>query len=139
LSPEITIWTFTGKEIAKLNPTLNTPFRFAVSTKEDNLALIDNDWSIRVVDTNKWELKAVWHGRFRDVVIVDQGVIALDLEGRLHAACFSGRGVKPIGIADTGVFASILAVTEDGRLVIMGNGAISVHSVEYKLTSSHKD
>ena len=139
LSPEITIWNFKGEEVAKLSPTKSIPFRFSVSIKEDYFALIDNDWSVRVVDVNNWELKATWEGHFRDIVITDQGLIALDLDGHLHAACFSDEGLKPIGIANIGILASKLAITNDGRLIIMGNGPVSVHSVDYKLNCGSQD
>ncbi len=139
IAPEITIWTFNGEAVAKLTPTKNTPFRISVGPKEDYLAMIDSDWSIRVFDAHYWVLKAVWDGQFRDIVNSDQGLIALDLEGHLHAACFSNEGLKPIGTADTGLLASRLAITNDERLIIMGNGEVAVHAVDFKLNCGNPD
>ena len=133
IAPEVSVWEFTGKEVAKLPPTITAPFRISVSSKEDYLVLIDNDWSVRVVDVNNWEIKAIWKGHFRDIGITEQGLIALDLEGHLHAACFTDKGLEPIGLANTGLLASQLAITNDGCLIIMGAGPVSVHSTTYKL------
>ena len=133
LSPEITIWTFEGELAEKLSPTPNTPFRFSVDANEEHLMLIDNDGSVRIVDVKTWDVKAQWKGSFRDILRTDQGFIALDLDGQLHAACLSGKELRPIGIARTGLLASRLALADEGRLIIMGNGPTAIHAIPFKL------
>jgi hypothetical protein len=139
LASEVSVWSFSGEQLAKLPTTIGIPFRISVSVNEDYLALINNDWSVRIVDTSNWEIKFTWKGYFRDIVITDLALIALDLEGNLHAACLTDEGIELIGIVNTGVLASQLAITDDKHLIMMGVGPVSVHSATYKLNCGNRN
>jgi len=133
ISPEISIWTLNGVVIVNLPSTVSAPFNMAISAREDYFAVIDSNWNIRIIDTQTWEVAANWEGDFRDVTITDKGLIALDLDGNLHAACISNGNLIYIGKIDLNLTASHIAHTNDCRLIIMGGGLVSVHSVDYTL------
>src|SRR5262249_10330193 len=100
--------------------------------------VVDVDWSIRVIDPATWTVQATWRGPFLDAVAVHGGLIALDFEGRLHAACLGSGELTEIGRADTGVRAMHRAVTGDGRIVISGAAAVPVHAAPFRLTCGQR-
>lgn len=133
LAPEVSIWSFSGEVVAKLPSTNLAPASVSSFTENGYLALIDHDWSVRIIDTNNWSIKATWKGYFRDIVSTASGVIALDLDGNLHAACLTDKGVRAIGKASTRLLVSKLAAYDDSHLIIMGVGHVAIHSISYQL------
>jgi hypothetical protein len=95
--------------------------------------LRDADWSIRVVDPASGAVRATWAGPLLDAVALPGGLVAIDMQGRLHAGCLTAGGVQEIGTADTEIMAAQLAATGDGRLVIAGAGAVPVHTTVVQL------
>lgn len=138
LANEVSVWNFTGEEVARL-PATGSPYRISVNENEDCFALLDNDWKARIVETRNWKIKAIWNGYFRDIIITKEGLIAVDLEGRLHAACLSNGQFKPVGTVATNLSASQIVSTGDDWIIIMGMDSVSVHSVTYNLNCTNKN
>jgi hypothetical protein len=136
-APVVRTWTFDGREVAALPSTRGTPISISGGDGGPVL-LVDVDWSIRVVDTATWTVRATWRGPFLDAVDVPGGLIALDFEGRLHAACLGTGALTEVGQAATGIRAAHLAATGDGRIVIMGAAAVPVHAAPFRLTCGQR-
>jgi hypothetical protein len=132
-APLVRAWTFAGEEVAALPATPGAPLGISGGDAGGPVLLFDADWSIRVVDAATWTVLATWTGSFLDAVAVPGGLIAVDLEGRLHAARLGRDGVQEVGRAETGVLAARLSVTGDGRIVIMGAGPVPVHTISFRL------
>jgi len=133
-APVVRVWTFAGAQVAALPATPGTPHALRAGDSGP-LFVVDANGSIRVVNPATWSVQAVWDGPLLDAVAVPGGgLVALDAEGRLHAGCLSGDRVRQLGIVDSGVRASRLAVTGDGRLVLQGGRPIPVATMTYRLS-----
>jgi hypothetical protein len=130
---EVSIWSFKGVEIARLPATQFAPAGMSSYTGEGYFMLMDHDWTVRIVDPKNWTIKARWKGYFRDIISTASGIIALDTDGNLHAACLTDKGVQEIGTARTGLLASKLVVSDENHLMTMGAGPVAVHSISYEL------
>lgn len=129
----VRIFSFRGAELAALPAGRGAPIGISGGEGGGPVFLIDADWSIRVVDPTAGAVRATWAGPFLDAIAVSGGLVAVDLEGRLHAGCLEAGGVKEVGTAETGVRAAQLAATADGRLVLSGAGPVPVHTVAFQL------
>lgn len=128
IANEVSVWNFTGQEVARLAPTLGTPFRSKVSENEDYLLLLDIDWTTRIIDTNSWNIVTVWQGHFQDVASSGKRLFAIDLKGQLHAACLTNGILEPIGYAVTGLSATQIVTAGDHCIIFMGMDTVSVHT-----------
>lgn len=126
-------WNFAGDKLAELPATRGAPLAMSAGDNEGLLLVLDEDWSIRAIDTATWTERARWRGRFLDAVPVSGGLIAVDHDGTLHAGCFAAGGVREVGTFNTGILAAQLAATGDGRLVIVGAGPVAVHAMSFQL------
>jgi hypothetical protein len=129
----VRVFSLAGAEVAALPAGHGAPNGISGGDGGGPMFLMDADWSIRVVDPASWAVRATWAGPFLDAVAVPGGLVAIDLDGRLHAGCLGTGGLTEVGTADTGVRAAQLAATGDGRLVISGAGAVPVHTVTFHL------
>ena len=132
-APVVRAWTFAGTKVAALPAGRGAPLALSAGDDGEPMLLVDADFSIRVVDPTTWAARATWAGPFLDAVPVPDGLIAVDLEGVLHAGCLEAGEVREVGTAETGVRGAHLAVTGDGRIVIMGAGAVPVHALPFRL------
>ena len=135
-APTVRALTLKGEEVASLPATPGAPLRISAGDGDGPLFLFDQDWSIRLVDPGKWTVLATWRGSFLDAVAVPGGIIAIDLAGTLHGGRPGRDGVEEVGLAETGIGAGRLAATSDGRLVVMGAGAVPVHTLTYRLAAA---
>src|SRR5262249_22035357 len=124
-APVVRAWTFDGREVASLPASPDAPYSISGGDGGPVL-LVDVDWSIRVVDPATWTVRATWRGPFVDAIAVPGGVITVDFDGRLRAACLGSSELTEVGAANTGIGATRLAATGDGRIVIVGAGAVPV-------------
>lgn len=131
-APAIRVVNFAGELIAELLATPGAPLTISGGDDGAPLIAIDQDWSIRVVDTASWKIKAKWPGKFLDAVAAPNGLIAIDYQGTLHAGCIEDSVVHEVGTSDTGILAAQLAVTGDQRLAILSAGL--VHLMDFQLT-----
>ena len=129
----VRVFSFAGKEVAALPASPGAPIGISGGEGGGPVFLIDADWSIRVVDPVGWVVRATWAGPFLDAVAVSGGLVAIDLEGRLHAGCLELAVVKELGTAETGLRDARLAATGDGRLVISSAGPVPVHTLTFQL------
>ena len=133
-APIVRVWTFDGAPIAALPAGRGAPLWLG-GGEGGPVFVVDANWSIRILHPSSWSVQATWAGPLRDAVAVPGGgIIGVDLQGKLHAGCLEGDRVREVGTAETGVHAAHLAVTGDGRLVIMGSAAVPVHTTAYRLT-----
>ena len=132
-APVVRVWTLDGVEVSALPARPNAPLALSGGDDGGLVLLIDADWSIRVVDAVTWTVQAIWSGPFLDAVAVPGGVVAVDFEGKLHGGCLATDRLREVGAADTGVPAAHLAATGDGRIVIMGAGAVPVYASAFRL------
>ena len=130
-APVIRVWNFEGEQIAELSKTPGAPLSISGGDDGGPLIVIDQDWSIRVVDTAEWTVKATWAGKFLGAVAVLNGVIAIDYQGTLLAGCIQNSAVREVGTFDTGILAAQLAATADNRLAILSAG--EVHLMSFQL------
>jgi len=132
-APTVRVTTFGGEEVATLRATPGEPLWIA-GRGDGPVFLIDADYAIRVVDPDDWTVVARWAGEFLDAAgVPGGGLIAIDLDGVVHAARLVGHRVEEIGTAATAVGAGKLAVTDDGRIVIAGAGPEPVHTITFRL------
>ena len=132
-APTVAVWTFDGEEFATLPPTPGEPLWIS-GGGDGPVFLVDADYAIRIVDPGTWTVAARWDGEFVDAVAVSGGgLIAIDLDGGLHAGRLRAGQVEELGAAATGVGAAKLAVTSDGRLVIAGAGPEPVQTMTFRL------
>ena len=131
-APEVLVTTFEGEAVARLPATTGEPLWIS-GGGDGPVFLIDADYSIRVVDPATWTVAARWDGEFVDAVAVPGGaLIAIGLDGVLHAGRVRGGRIEEIGTAATGIGAAKLAVTSDDRLVICGAGSEPVHTMAFR-------
>jgi len=129
----IQVWNFAGHKVADLPATSGAPLAISEGDHGGPLLALDEDWSLRVIDTATWTLRARWGGRFLDAVTVPGGLIAVDHEGILHAGCVEADEVREVGTFATGILAAQMAATGDGRLVIVGAGPAAVQTMRFHL------
>jgi hypothetical protein len=125
-TPVVRVWSFAGVEVGSLPAGPGAPLGISGGDGGGPLLLFHSDGSTLVVDAISWRIRARWAGHFLDAVAVPGGLIAADLEGRLHAGCIEAGGVREVGSAETGVRPPHLATTGDGRLAVMGSGVVHV-------------
>lgn len=126
------VFDLAGAQIAALPKGHGAPIRLS-GGDAGPVFLVEADFSLRVVDPATGAVRATWPGPVLDAVAVPGGLVAIDLEGRLHAGCLGAGGVAEAGTAETGVRNAQLAATGDGRLVILGAGAEPVHTATFQL------
>ena len=130
-APVIRIVNFAGELVAELPATPGAPLSISGGDNGGPLLAIDQDRSLRVIDTVTWTVEARWTNSFLDAVAVPNGVIAIDYDGSLHAGCIEESAIREVGIFDTGMRAAQLAAS-DNRLAVMSVGQVQL--MDFQLT-----
>lgn len=130
----IIVLNFIGEEIVRLPDSKTQPYRVSWDIESKRMVILDHNWIIRLVDLNHWEVFAEWKGMFKDVSILRDHLIALDLENQLHAACIQGHTLEVKGIVTTGLLVNQIAIGDDDHLFLMGSGPIAVHKTKYSIS-----
>ena len=129
-TPAISVWSFAGDLLAELPATPGAPLSISGGDDGGPLIIIDQDWSIRIVDTASGTVRAQWPGKFLDAVHLADGVIAIDYHGTLHAGCIEGPEVREVGTFDTGIRAAQLAAIDGKGLAILSGGQVQLMDVQ---------
>lgn len=133
-APTVRVWSLGGAPIAALPAAPGAPLWLGTGGG-GHVILVDPQRSLRVVSTSTWSVQATWPGPLLDAVAVPEGgFVGIDFDGKLYAGCLDGDRIRQIGTAETGIRNGRLAVTGDGRLAIMGAGAVPVHTATYWLS-----
>ncbi len=136
LTETITVLNFSGEAISTLPTSRTKPYRFSRDPESGYLAILNHDWRIRLVDTNQWIVFAEKEGKFKDVSIHRNHLIALDLNDHLHAACIKDHALDWVGQAETGLVVNQIAIGDHDQLFLLGSGPTAVHKIEYSIVCS---
>jgi len=118
----------TGTAQDNLALDAGTITQLAADREERCLVAVDLNRSIVWIDLAQRRVVDRWEGHWQDAAISPDGVFlaALDMNNRMHFACLTAHGFRPIGTLDESVRADSIAL--DDKVIAIASGGMAARA-----------